>query len=82
MSMKHIQEGFEGRSIQRYELKCGILRYVRNGCEYVYLADPAKFEAVRQEERKAEEARRREQRAQQIAEQQEQAYYGKVHAAG
>ena len=80
--MEHIQQGFEGSSIQRYELKCGIVRYVRNGCEYVTLADPAKLEAVRQEERKAEEARRAEQRKQQIAEQQEMAYYGKVHAAG
>ena len=51
--MKHIQPNFEGTSIQRYELSHGIVREVRNGCEYVMLTDISTFEAAC-----AEDARR------------------------
>ena len=44
--MKHIQNKFEGTTLQKWELDHGIVRVVRGGCEYVMVADPAKFAAA------------------------------------
>ena len=44
--MKHIQEKFEGTSIQEWEISHGIVRQVRGGCEYVFVGDRQKFEAA------------------------------------
>ena len=44
--MNHIQNKFEGTTLQKWELDHGIVRVVRGGCEYVMVADPAKFAAA------------------------------------
>ena len=49
--MKHIQDKFEGSSLQAWEIDHGIVRVVRGGCEYVILADRAKFDAANERER-------------------------------
>ena len=67
--MKHIQEGFEGTSIERWEIEHGIRRYVKDGCEYVVLEDKDKYDAAC-----ADDARRY--IRQRMMEAQEQAYGG------
>ena len=44
--MNHIQNKFEGTTLQKWELDHGIVRVVRGGCEYVMVADPDKFAAA------------------------------------
>lgn len=67
--MEHIQQNFEGSSIQQWELDHGIVRIVRGGCEYVVCKDFKKF----QEQCEAEKRR---ERMEYIAEQQAEAYLG------
>ena len=67
--MEHIQKGFEGSSIQAWELDHGIARYVSGGCEYVVCTNWDEFQ------RKQEEERARARR-EYIADQQEAAYMG------
>lgn len=67
---EHIQDNFEGTSIQKWELDHGIARIVKNGCEYVVCVDWDGFL------RKAEDERQRARR-EFIAEQQEAAYFGR-----
>jgi len=67
--MKYIQKGYEGSSIQQWDLAHGIVRVVRDGCEYVRCRDlPGLIEQCKAEE---EERRRR-----RIAEEQYNAYFG------
>lgn len=50
--MEHIQQGFEGTSIQRWELEHGIGRVVRGGCEYVICTDFQRFQQQMEDERR------------------------------
>lgn len=43
---KHIQKDFEGSRIHKWELNHGIVRIIKDGCEYVTLVDPGKFAAA------------------------------------
>lgn len=65
--MQHIQETIEGTSLQAWELNHGVVRIVRNGCEYVICTDFDAFQAKC-------EADKRERRGQLIAEAQAAAY--------
>ena len=47
----HIQEGYEGSSIERWEVEHGITRVVRGGCEYVICRDWELFKRKNEEER-------------------------------
>ena len=67
--MTHIQKGFEGSSIQAWELKHNIVRIVRDGCEYVVCADWDEF-------RRKDQAEREHRRREYVAEQQAAAYFG------
>ena len=67
--MEHIQQPFEGSSIQEWEQTHNIVRIVREGVEYVVCANWEEFQRKREEERKK---RVREY----IAEQQAAAYLG------
>lgn len=65
--MEHVQQQFEGSSIQAWEQAHNIVRIVRNGVEYVVCANWSEFQRKQDEER---DRRRREY----IAEQQAAAY--------
>lgn len=67
--MEHVQQQFEGSSIQAWEQAHNIVRIVRNGVEYVVCANWSEFQRKQDEER---DRRRREY----IAEQQAAAYLG------
>lgn len=67
--MEHIQVGYEGSGIQRWEQEHNIIRVVRGGCEYVICTNFDEFQRKQEEER---DRRRREY----IAEQQAAAYLG------
>ena len=64
-----IQEHFEGSSIQKWELDHGIVRVVRDGCEYVVCTNWQRFNEQLEAEKRA---RMRDY----IADQQAQAYLG------
>ena len=65
--MNHLQSDFEGTSIERWEIDHGIERFVKNGCEYVWIANPGKYRAACEEDD-------RRNRRQYMMEGQEQAY--------
>lgn len=65
--MDHIQQDFEGSSVQEWEQNHHIVRIVRGGCEYVVCTNWDEFQKTCEEER----ARRR---REYIAEQQAEAY--------
>lgn len=65
--MAHIQQDFDGSSIQKWELDHGVVRKVINGCEYVICPNFARFQAKC-------EADKRERLGQRIAEAQAAAY--------
>ena len=67
--MEHIQQDFEGTTIQRWEHEHNIARVVRGGCEYVVCTNWGEFQ------RKCEEEKQRARR-EYIAEQQAAAYLG------
>ena len=69
LTVEHIQQQFEGSSIQAWEQAHNIVRIVRNGVEYVVCANWSEFQRKQEEER---DRRRREY----IAEQQAAAYLG------
>ena len=51
--MEHTQQNFEGTSIQRWELDHGIVRVVREGCEYVVCTDWQRFNEQLEAEKRA-----------------------------
>ena len=51
--MEHTQQDFEGTSIQRWELDHGIVRVVREGCEYVVCTDWQRFNEQLEAEKRA-----------------------------
>lgn len=67
--MEHIQQRFEGSSIQAWEQAHNIARVIRGGVEYVICTNWQEFQRKQEEERYR---RRREY----IAEQQDKAYLG------
>lgn len=67
--MEHIQQNFEGTSLQAWELAHGIVRVVRGGCEYVVCTNFDRFNELCAKEKA-------ERQAQMIAEAQAAAYLG------
>ena len=67
--MEHIQQDFEGSSIELWEVNHGIKRVIRGGCEYVVCENWERF----QQQMADEKARAR---REYIAQQQAEAYMG------
>ena len=52
LTVEHIQQQFEGSTVQAWEQAHNIDRIVRGGCEYVVCTNWAEFQRKQEEERK------------------------------